>query len=331
MVNHGRRVSVIMAAAVVALVLTACSRSATVELSSDWSHLIGYTNVSVDDRMLVVGIDPAAGEARALADVPTPPDGNPVESGPVSRNGAGQTVVVQPTDSGAGVAYRVDRGSATATEVASLPGGGPLYPRRGGWADTASKQGVTQVTLRDSAFAATGTFRISAPSELGATDGGHLLCLAGRAGHRYVVTTIDLTTHGTVASAHVSAKPDDVACIDGHPLIAYARPGLAAPGVTRLASGASAAALRGEVVDAIVVDGHTAIAVVDSQETTALELIAPRSGKVTELATVPGIAVVDAFLSGRTLVLIGDGRAVTFDLRTHESRSFPLPGSRDAG
>jgi len=114
-------------------------------------------------------------------------------------------------------------------------------------------------------------------------------------------------------------------------LIAYARPGLAAPGVTRLASGASAAALRGEVVDAIVVDGHTAIAVVDSQETTALELIAPRSGKVTELATVPGIAVVDAFLSGRTLVLIGDGRAVTFDLRTHESRSFPLPGSRDAG
>lgn len=325
MVTRIRWFTALLPLTATALALTGCGASSKIELSSDWSHVIGYAVASVNDHAVVVGIDPTTATARPLAEVPIAPEADTVLADLVGRGAHGETIVSQPTTSGGAVAYRVTKNSATLERVGVQPGGGSAYARRGGWVDTASHGAVTRVIVRNPGFATTASFTVAAPSQIVATDGDHTLCLAGARHHRTVVTTVDLNTRRIVATSYAPAHAYGLACIRGRSLVGYVGRRTARVAVTS-AGGALTVSFPRGYPEVMLTDGAAVIAtVMKGQGHVVIDRVSLVTRKVTTLGTIDDFGPVeDAFISGHTLVMVSDDQAATFDLVGREQQAFPL-------
>ncbi|MFF8591157.1 hypothetical protein ACF061_06880 [Streptomyces sp. NPDC015220] len=335
------------ALAVSAAVLASCSASGDVELGTDWEGSQTFVTASVSGRTVVVGINPSARHAQALAVVPEKDGDDDVRAPQLVRSADGTWWLSTPRKGERPdrlftldtARHVLDEKGDTGRLRELVPGKSLVAavhgsPEGGRSAAEAGRES-TGVLVRDArTWKGVRSTRVPGPVTLTASDpSSDTVCLATGQGADTEVSVLDLTTGRTgraVRSAGLQVQ--QLACPAGTPVLAGSPAGNG-PGATvevtlRRADGATVVSVDGGRVDALQASGGTvAVAVNRGQDSDLVELDRA-SGRELGRVTVTGMD--NSYLLRHTRdgwVMVSDSTATVVDLSGGTFWTFGLPGT----
>lgn len=338
------------ALAVSAALLTSCcgcSGADDVELGTDWKGSQTFVTASVSGYTVVVGINPGAHHAQALAVVPKKVGDDDVLAPQLVRLADGTWWLSTPRKG-----ERPDRSFTLDTARHALaekddterlrqlvPGRSlvaAVHDSSGGGRDAAAADGgTTGVQIRDAkTWKKVRDVRVPGPVTLAASDpSSDTVCLATGQGSDVKASVLDLTTGRTRQVGEAAGvRVQQLACPAGTPVLAGTPArigrGTALKVTLRNADGAAVLSADGGRVDAVQASKDTVVVAVSTGQDSDLVELDRRTGRELRRATVEGMDSSSLLRNTRDgWVMVSDNTAAVVDLDKGTSRTFDLPGT----
>jgi len=346
-----RRKTSYAALAVSAALLASCSPSDDVELGTDWKGSQTFVTASVSGHTVVVGINPEAHHAQALAVVPRKDGDDDVQAPQLVQLADGTWWLSTPRNG-----ERPDRlftlntarhaldekDDTERTErlrelvpgkslVAAVHDSSGRSVQGAATADSETtsvlvRDAKTRKKVRDVQVPGSVTLAASDPSS-------DMVCLATGQGSGMKVSVLDLTTGRTRQVGEAGGvQVQQLACPAGTPVLA-GTPTRISQGTTvkvtlKNADEATVVSAAGGRVDAVQASKNTVVVAVNIGEDSDLIELDRRSGRELRRVTVKGMDSSSLLRHTRDgWVMVSDNTATVVDLGKGTSRTFNLPGT----
>lgn len=292
-------------AAALSLTATACEAGpGGVDLGTDWKGSTTFVLAEVGGELTVVGVNPVKATAQSLAVVPSQSDDSDVIDPQIARLADRSWVIAVPREGGRpDRLYGIDRTehavSGTASGWEAMHG---LYPARNHVAGVPAlpdegKGGeklrgeASGVLVQSPQWKTERTVPLTGGIALAASQtGSDVLCLGQNDGPTDL-TTVDLTTGRTLSHVTVPAGTEvrQLACDDGHPVVAGPAKAKTGPAVSERKDGFTAVAVPGARIDQLSASGGVVTAAVFVNGHEYLLSVDTRTGRETRRTPLPGL------------------------------------------
>ncbi|MEU9666590.1 hypothetical protein AB0E25_13540 [Streptomyces bobili] len=323
-----------------ALLATACSGPAGVELGKDWKGSTSLVLAEVDGLVTVVGVNPDRARAESLAVVPQQADDDHAVSPQLVELADGRGVLTVPRKGNRpDRRYQVDRtdhvldGMTDGERLRRLLPGRTLVAEVAGLPDRRSAQhlAASSVLVKDPMhWAVKRELKIPGTIALAAADPiSDRICLAGDA----KVFVAELTT-GEVTPVSVPSGMDveNLACPGGHPVIVGTAGTSDSPGVVKTTLSGTLAettvSVSGGRVDAVAATGSSLLLAMATGDDTEIVELDTTTGRELHRATVKGVpASLDIAATSAGWLLYTEHSVTRVDPPTGRTKTFDLPGT----
>ncbi|MFE4818933.1 hypothetical protein ACFRFU_21325 [Streptomyces sp. NPDC056704] len=347
-----RRKTSYAALAVSAALLASCSGSDDVELGTDWKGSQTFVTASVAGHTVLVGIDPEAHHAQALAVVPQKDGDDDVQAPQLVQLADGTWWLSTPRKgrrpdrlftldtAGHALAEKDDDTTERLREL--VPGKSLVAAVHGSSESAGSDQDAatadsesTSVLVRDAkTWKKVRDVRVPGSVTLAASDpSSDTVCLATGQGSDTKVSVLDLTTGRTrQAGGAGGVQVQQLACRAGTPVLAGTpagnNRGTTVKVTLKHADEATVVSVHGGRVDAVQASKNAVVVAVNRGEDSDLIELDRTSGRELRRVAVKGMD--NSYLLRHTRdgwVMVSDNTATVVNLDDGTSRTFNLPGT----
>ncbi|UXY28979.1 hypothetical protein [Streptomyces sp. HUAS TT20] len=342
-----RRKTSYAALAVSTALLASCSGSDDVELGTDWKGSQTYVTAIVSGHTVVVGINPVAHHAQALAVVPQKDGDDDVLAPQLGQSADGTWWLSTPRDGDRPdrlftlntARQTLDEKDDTERLRELVPGkslvaavhGSPGHDQGAATADGKT----TSVLVRDAkTWKKVRDVRVPGSVTLAASDpSSDTVCLATGQGSGMKVSVLDLATGRTRQAGQAGGvQVQQLACPAGTPVLAGTptrnNRGTTVKVTLKNADGATVVSAVGGRVDAVQASKNTVVVAVNIGEDSDLIELDRGSGRELRRVTVKGMDSSSLLRHTRDgWVMISDDTATVVDLDKRTSQTFDLPGT----
>lgn len=324
-----------------------CSGSDEVTLGTDWKGSQTFVTASVSGHTVVVGIDPAAHHAQALAVVPKKDGDDDVLAPQLVQLADGTWWLSTPRKGERPdrfftldtARHALDEKDDTERLRELVPGRSlvaAVHDSSGsGRRAAAADSGTTGVLVRDAkTWKKVRDVRVPGPVTLAASDpSSDTVCLTAGQGSDMKASVLDLTNGRTRQIGKADGvQVQQLACPAGTPVLA-GTPTRNSPGTTvkvtlRNTDGATVVSAAGGRVDAVQASKTTVVVAVNIGEDSDLIELDRGNGRELRRVTVEGMDSSSLLRHTRDgWVMVSDNTAAVVDLDKGTSRTFDLPGT----
>lgn len=342
-----RRKTSYAALVVSAALLASCSGSDDVELGTDWKGSQTFVTASVSGHTVVVGINPEAHHAQALAVVPQKDGDDDVLAPQLVQLADGTWWLSTPRKDEHPdrlftlntARHALDQKDDTERMRELVPGKNlvaAVHDSSGSDQSAATADsGTTSVLVRDAkTWKKVREVQVPGPVTLAASDpSSDTVCLATGQGSDMKASVLDLTTGRTrqVGEA-VGVQVQQLACPAGAPVLAGTptrnNRGTTVRVTLKSVDGATVVNAVGGRVDAVQASKNTVVVTVNVGEDSDLIELDRSSGRELRRVTVKGVDSSSLLRHTRDgWVMVSDNTATVVDLDKGTSRTFDLPGT----
>ncbi|MEV6480392.1 hypothetical protein [Streptomyces sp. NPDC051576] len=315
-----------------------CSGTDDVKLGTDWKGSQTFVTASVSGQTVLVGIDPEAHHAQALAVVPRKVGDDDVRAPQLVRSADGTWWLSTPRkgerpdrlftlDTGRhALAERTDDTTERQREL--VPGKSLVAAVRG-------SSGSTSVLVRDArTWKKVRDVRVPGSVTLAASDpSSDTVCLATGQGSDTKVRVLDLTTGRTrQAGGSGGVQVQQLACQAGTPVLVGTPAGNSRGSTMKVTLGqaneTTVVSVDGGRVDAVQASKSTVVVAVNRGQDSDLVELDRTSGRELRHVAVKGMD--NSYLLRHTRdgwVMVSDNTAAVVDLDKGTSQTFDLPGT----
>ncbi|MEV6836726.1 hypothetical protein AB0N17_19830 [Streptomyces sp. NPDC051133] len=342
-----RRKTSYAALAVSAALLTSCSGPSGVELGTDWKGSQTFVTASVSGHTVVVGINPEAHHAQALAVVPQKDGDDDALAPQLVQLADGTWLLSTHREEGRPdrlftlntARHALDEKNATERLSELVPGKSlvaTLHDSSGSDKDAATAGSkTTGVLVRDAkTWKKVRDVQVPGPVTLAASDpSSDSVCLATGQGSDVKASVLDLTTGRTRQAGEAGGvQVQQLACPGGTPVLAGTPTRNRQEATVKLtlknAGGTTVVSAVGGRVDALQASKNTVVIAVNFGEDSDLIDLDRRSGRELRRVTVKGMDSSSLLRHTRDgWVMVSDDTAAVVDLNKGTSRTFSLPGT----